>query len=709
MQVAREHAQNMAQRHYANNGLDHLFLDGFGPDYHVSHSGYPLSYPGDSATTNYIESIAAGNPSAEGTWIDWMNSPPHKHHLLALQPDGFRAQVDYGVGYANVPGSQYQHYWVVITANQYDALYKPALQKELYVEAPLQNAQTINPSLELSGSTDGATSAALVRYRVESGGQIGAYQNAIGTTHWTGIASGLVSGRNTIRIQSLDANNVVLVEVERNVQFVSSGMLSVSIVGDGGVSDGLLGTTQQVVGGNVTITATPSLGSVFTGWSGSFTSQNPTLSFSMTSSVTVTATFVQDPSPQGMPGTLTVSVVGQGSVNPGFLGNSQRSIGAPLSITATPSSGSVFAGWSGGISSPNPTLPFTMSDNLQLTATFVPDPFPTTSGTYTSIFEASGSMVRVTLAKGGSFTVKVQRKNSSVVAKAKFAHSLSAMISVRPPNVPSYWLQLQFDPMTNNIFGMVTEGGLSYPFTASARFQTRGVPFAKAGRYTVALSPDSGMPDPNAPRGDGVGSISITKVAGASLSGFLADGRPIIATGTVGADGKIRFYKRMYAGKGLLAGSLDLVTQSDRDLDGSFRWIKPVTSSLRPFPAAFDTGVSAIGAKHAAPKPGAIILDIPVGANNSSFSFDSGGFTQELTQPATLTSKNRYSFPTPLLPGLSPFVIAPSTGMFKGSFTHPIFLKKVVVRGVLIQKMNLGFGHFVAGPTGGAMSVTPAP
>jgi uncharacterized protein YkwD len=44
-----------------------------------------------------------------------MNSTGHRAHILGL--DSFWAeQTDYGIGYANVPGSPYRHYWVVITA-----------------------------------------------------------------------------------------------------------------------------------------------------------------------------------------------------------------------------------------------------------------------------------------------------------------------------------------------------------------------------------------------------------------------------------------------------------------------------------------------------------------------------------------------------------------------------------------------------------------
>lgn len=46
-----------------------------------------------------------GYPRPSGSFTDWMNSPGHKGNIL--NP----AFTDIGVGYANVPGSPYTHYW----------------------------------------------------------------------------------------------------------------------------------------------------------------------------------------------------------------------------------------------------------------------------------------------------------------------------------------------------------------------------------------------------------------------------------------------------------------------------------------------------------------------------------------------------------------------------------------------------------------------
>ena len=111
-QVARERAQDMADRDY----FSHTNPDGFAANYLVWEAGYDLpAFWGHGPADNYIESIAAGYASPADTWVDWMNSPPHRTHILAIDPF-YQNQTSYGVGYAYSAHSTYHHYWVIITA-----------------------------------------------------------------------------------------------------------------------------------------------------------------------------------------------------------------------------------------------------------------------------------------------------------------------------------------------------------------------------------------------------------------------------------------------------------------------------------------------------------------------------------------------------------------------------------------------------------------
>lgn len=111
-EVARQRAQDMAARHY----FGHVNPDGVGPNLLVRASGYAL--PDEysmSQDGNNIESIAGGYESAEAAWSGLMDSPAHRRHLLG-EVDFYREQTDLGIGYFFDADSDYQHYWVIITA-----------------------------------------------------------------------------------------------------------------------------------------------------------------------------------------------------------------------------------------------------------------------------------------------------------------------------------------------------------------------------------------------------------------------------------------------------------------------------------------------------------------------------------------------------------------------------------------------------------------
>jgi uncharacterized protein YkwD len=110
--VARAHAEEMGRRAYFN----HTNPDGYGPNYFVRQAGYvlPSGYSQENNGNN-IESIGAGPNNADGMWDAWMNSDKHTTHLLATG-SFFVDQTDYGIGFAQVPGSPYQFYWVFISA-----------------------------------------------------------------------------------------------------------------------------------------------------------------------------------------------------------------------------------------------------------------------------------------------------------------------------------------------------------------------------------------------------------------------------------------------------------------------------------------------------------------------------------------------------------------------------------------------------------------
>ena len=155
---------------------------------------------------------------------------------------------------------------------------------------------------------------------------------------------------------TMDTNRNVVA----NFAVAATCTVTINIVGSGtlNVSSGIYncGTVLQLV-------ATPASGYTFTSFSGAVTStDNPTY-FTLSANSTITAEF--DPIPQC---SLTLSTVGQGTVSPG---SGNYSCGTVLTLQATAGSGYAFSGYSGDYVGTGNPVTVTLSQNMNITATFL--------------------------------------------------------------------------------------------------------------------------------------------------------------------------------------------------------------------------------------------------------------------------------------------------------------------------------------------------
>lgn len=141
---------------------------------------------------------------------------------------------------------------------------------------------------------------------------------------------------------------------------------------------------------SVTLSAAPTAGSSFSGWSGSGCSGTGTCTLLMNTSTSVTATFTAVP-----PTTYTLSVtkVGSGTVTSSPAGitcgadcSEPYTNGTVVSLTATPATGYSFSGWSGACTGTG-ACAVTLNAAKTVTATFT----ATTSTTYTLSVTKVGS------------------------------------------------------------------------------------------------------------------------------------------------------------------------------------------------------------------------------------------------------------------------------------------------------------------------------
>lgn len=170
---------------------------------------------------------------------------------------------------------------------------------------------------------------------------------AIGILVLTGCGGGGGSSTNKNQISQSASVSVTL-------SGTGSGTVTSS---DGKINCGTICSASYADGATVTLTAAPSSGSTFTGWSGGICNGTvPTCTVTLNSGVAVTANFSL-PTPKytlsitlSGPGSGTVTSA-DGSINcpgPAQTCSASYTSGTLVTLTALAAPGSAFAGWSGG-------------------------------------------------------------------------------------------------------------------------------------------------------------------------------------------------------------------------------------------------------------------------------------------------------------------------------------------------------------------------
>jgi YVTN family beta-propeller protein len=215
------------------------------------------------------------------------------------------------------------------------------------------------------------------------------------------IALAVNSVTDKIYVANAGSNNVTVIDGGVGTQMFT---LSVTEAGSGHVTSNPAGidcgsscSAEFISGTPVSLTASPSSGSTFTGWSGACSgTSNCTVSMNANESVTANFTALQS-------FTLSVTEVGSGRVtsNPagidcgGGTCTANFVAGTPVTLSASPASGSTFSGWSEACSGAS-TCSIAMTSNESATATFNASPPPD--------FSLTPASANLTLKPGGQIS-----------------------------------------------------------------------------------------------------------------------------------------------------------------------------------------------------------------------------------------------------------------------------------------------------------------
>jgi hypothetical protein len=155
-------------------------------------------------------------------------------------------------------------------------------------------------------------------------------------------------------------------------------------------------------GTNVSVTATPDSEYVFVNWSNGST-QNP-LSVSVNSNQTISANFEKRKYP------LTMTVIGEGIVSEEIISagrtTTEYTSGSIIQLTAVPSDGWGFSGWSGTVSSIENPIQLTVDEAKSITSTFLEFPVPimTLVSSQTKMFtKGVADTLLISINSGGGF------------------------------------------------------------------------------------------------------------------------------------------------------------------------------------------------------------------------------------------------------------------------------------------------------------------
>ena len=171
--------------------------------------------------------------------------------------------------------------------------------------------------------------------------------------------SGALAGNASPALIAMDADKAVQAIFVQGPSYT----LNVTQVGQGIVIRNP--SAASYLGGSfVTLTATPAVHWSFSNWSGDATGTSSPITIIVDGNKSVTANFAAL-----LTYTLSITKVGQGTVTPAPPGGIYDA-GSSVTLTATPATNWVFAGWSGAVNSTSPSQYVTMDANKAVTATF---------------------------------------------------------------------------------------------------------------------------------------------------------------------------------------------------------------------------------------------------------------------------------------------------------------------------------------------------
>lgn len=474
--------------------------------------------------------------------------------------------------------------------------------------------------------------------------------------------------------------------------------LTVLVVGNGKVTPNLM-TQKLTIGRSYTVSAIPSPGQAFAGWSGSITSMNTRLSFVLRSNTVLQATFVP----------VTFATSGTGTLSPNLATSTGLIVGKTYAVSAMPGAGQIFIGWSGAVTSTLAKISVLVTPGMSLQANFIPNPYLPVVGTYNGLFHegdavrpnSAGSFIAA-VTSSGAYSGSVQLGTNKLSFSGKLDLSLqgTSMLTLKGTNLTLHF-QFGTGDQADQVFGSVSSDtwGSGLVGDRAVFTSVKGHTAPTAGAYTVIFPGQDG--NPGLPGGDGFGTIHITTAGVATFTGTLADGTTITRSAPISKNGEWPLYIPLYSGQGCIMSWLTFTNEAADDLTGAVSWIKPANTNAAYYPAGFAYDFDAAGSIYHAPaSPTVHILSV----TNASVEFAGGNLAADFTNSIVIAN---YSKVSNLSSNKLSLTFSLTAGTFSGTVVDPGSGTVKAFSGAVFQKQNVAFGFLKGTNQTSQVFITP--
>lgn len=396
---------------------------------------------------------------------------------------------------------------------------------------------------------------------------------------------------------------------------------------------------------------------------------------------------------------ITVQTNGNGRVSPTYNGR-LVAVGTRVTLRATPGPDQLFTGWTGSTNSDNPTLVFTLQDDMNLTANFIPDPILPVRGNYAGLVMPSSGTP--THQNSGSFTLTVDRRDSysarfiiggrTYVGTGKFDLNGHADLLLKTGRtVLTGTAQLDLNGGTDQVTGTISDGSsIDSAFTGNRAVFSAKQPAPFAGHYNLVIDNNADV------GGNGFGSVLVSATGMAVSSVRLADGSVMSQNVAVSKNGDWPIFAVLYRGQGSILGWVKFANQPGSSLTGTLNWFRP-PSNTRAYPNGFSTTVAVIGSLFITPSTRAPLLQW----SDGFVQLANGNLPDAVTIPVNYTPNNLI---TNTAGDVALRATVNSSGLITGQFTQP-GQKPTTWSGVVLPRNNSGAGFFTGTVQNGSVLV----